>query len=329
MSEVEPVNVAIIGGGPAGYTAAIYAARGGLTSVCLEGDEPGGQIVRSAGLHNFPGFPGGIAGLELSDRMRAQVVELGGRTVTAHVRSVDLGASPFTVRTGRSDFAADAVIVATGATFNRLGLPSEAEFEGRGVCYCAICDGPLFAGQRVAVVGGGDVAAEEALALADIADSVVLVHRRAEFRAHAANLAALAATPNITVLTPHVATEILGDASGVTGLRTRNVTSGECGEAEVDGVFVSIGQTPNSDLFTEWLPADESGYLLTEPGTAMTRVPGVFVAGEVGDPTYRQAVTAAASGCRAALDAERWLRTTRRVTTRPSLADASLGHSAR
>jgi thioredoxin-disulfide reductase len=317
-----PARIVVIGGGPAGYTAAIYAARGGLEPVCVESYEAGGQIVRSSGLYNFPGFPDGISGLELSDLMRKQVIGLGGQVVTAEVRSVDFGRRPFVVRTDRSEFRADAVIIGTGATANRLGLPSETAYEARGVCYCATCDGPFFAGRRVAVVGGGDVAVEEVLTLADIAEHVVLVHRREEFRAHGAAIAAVAAIPNVTIRTPHLVDEILGDDSGVTGIRTRHVRTGEVEQLDVDGVFVSIGQTPNSGLFTEWLPTDEYGYLLTTPGSTMTRVPGVFVAGDVGDPTYRQAITAAGSGCRAALDAERWLRKTRHLTGTPDVNDA-------
>jgi len=207
---------------------------------------------------------------------------------------------------------AETVIIATGAQPRRLGLAGETAFEGRGVCYCAICDGPFFAGRRVAVVGGGDVALEEALTLSRVAESVVLIHRRNDFRASQANRAALRGVRNITVHTPHVLTEILGDDdSGVTGIRIRNVQDDLASELGVDGVFVAIGHEPASGLFRSWLEIDANGFLVTEPDSTATNLPGVFAAGDVADPRYRQAITAAASGCAAAIDAERWLMTRR------------------
>jgi thioredoxin-disulfide reductase len=306
MSDPRSARIVIIGGGPAGYTAAIYAARSALRPVCIEGYDSGGQIVRSGEVHNFPGYPDGIAGSDLADRMRGQAVGFGAEIVTSEVDFVDLAASPFTVVTAEQTYLADAVIVATGARSRRLGLPSEDEYDGRGVCYCAICDGPLFAGQKVAVVGGGDAAVEEALALSRLADEVTLIHRRRELRANAALRATLAASP-VQVVTPCVVTDVLGNEMGVTGVRVRDVSDGAVRDVDVEGLFVAIGHEPASGMFETWLKLDSHGFLWTESGTTATSVPGVFAAGDVADPRYRQAITAAASGCAAAIDAERWL----------------------
>jgi thioredoxin reductase (NADPH) len=307
VTETEPTRVAIIGGGPAGYTAAIYAARAGLTPLCIEGYGAGGQIIRSPRIDNFPGYPDGISGGELADRMREQAEAFGARVVLADVTSVDLEGPPFTVATAERRYLADSVIIATGAVPRQLGLPSEAEFEGRGVCYCAICDGAFFAGRRVAVIGGGNAAVEDALALSALAESVLLVHRRKEFRASATVLGSLAKSP-VTVLTPHVVTEILGDdAAGVTGIRVHDVDTGNMSDVGVDGIFVAIGHDPSSGMFAPWLKIDGRGYLITEPGSTATNVPGVFAAGDVADPRFRQAITAASTGCMAAIEAERWL----------------------
>ena len=306
MTNTEHVDLAIVGGGPAGYTAAIYAARAGLRPVCVEGYASGGQIIRSSEIHNFPGYPDGIAGSELADRMRDQAIASGARLVTTDVTTVDLGRSPFEIVTPDGRIASEAVIVATGARARRLGLPSEDELEGMGVCYCAICDGPFFAGQRVVVVGGGDAAAEEALTLSRIAAEVILVHRRTEFRATASLMAAVKGRPNVTILTPYVVTAILGSA-GVTGVRLRDLTDDSVRDLDADGVFVAIGHEPATDLVSPWLKVDVHGFVVTEPGTTATNVPGVFAAGDIADSRYRQAVTAAGSGCSAAIDAERWL----------------------
>jgi thioredoxin reductase (NADPH) len=304
----ESARVLIIGGGPAAYTAAVYAARAGLAPICVEGYASGGQIVRSEALHNFPGFPTGISGSELADRIREQAAGFGARFIMAEVGSVDFGVHPFVVASDEAEYQADAVIVATGATARTLGLPSEEEYLGRGVAYCAICDGAFFAGRRVAVIGGGDAALEEAVALSRIAARVLLVHRRDGFRANANLRAVVRATPGIDVLTPHVVNEILGtDEVGVTGLRTQHVDTGEFREHELDGVFVAIGHDPASELFTKWLVVDEYGFIRPDLETRATNIPGVFVAGDVADRRYRQAVTAAASGAAAAIDAERWL----------------------
>jgi thioredoxin reductase (NADPH) len=308
MTEMEQARVVIIGGGPAGYTAAIYAARAGLAPVCLEGYSSGGQIVRSGNIHNFPGFSDGVPGADLAARMRAQAVGFGAEIIMAEVASVDLDDSPFTVTSDDKQYAAESLIVATGATSRPLGLRSEQEYDGRGVCYCAICDGPFFAGRRVAVVGGGDAAVEEAVGLAGIAESVVLVHRRTTLRANATIQAALRDTHNITVVTPYVVNEIVGNESaGVTGIKLQHVDTNDLTDLAVDGVFIAIGHEPASGMFTKWLDIDEYGFLVTQHGSTATNLPGVFVAGDVGDPRYRQAITAAATGACAAIDAERWL----------------------
>jgi thioredoxin reductase (NADPH) len=307
MSEIPSARVIIIGGGPAGYTAALYNARARLEPICFEGYASGGQIARSARVENFPGHAGGISGADLSDLIRQQAVDFGATVITDDVQSVDLSATPFQVNTADREYSAEAVIIATGASSRRLGLPSEDEYDGRGVCYCAVCDGPFFTNQRVVVVGGGDAAAEEALMLSNIAASVVVVHRRRDFRATASIQTAMNQTSNIRVLTPVVVEEILGEELGVTGVRVRDTESGVETVLPAEGVFVAIGHEPASGLFTTWLAADGHGFLQTADGGTETSVPGVFVAGDVGDPRYRQAVTAAASGCAAAIDAERWL----------------------
>jgi thioredoxin reductase (NADPH) len=322
MLETVTTRLTIIGGGPAGYTAAIYAARGGLSPVCIEGYSSGGQVTRSAEIHNFPGFPTGVSGSELADLIRAQATGFGARIVTEDALSVDLSGHPFVVTTSQRRFESEALIVATGSRPRQLGLPAEEELVGRGVCFCAICDGPFFAGQRVAVIGGGDAAVEEALALKEIAASVTLIHRRREFRANATIQAVLADTPEITVRTPYVVTDLLANEAGLTGLSIRDTETGQLDEVGVDGLFITIGHEPASEMFTPWLATDPSGFLLTEPHSTATTVPGVFAAGDVADPRYRQAVTAAASGCEAAIDAERWLNHHR---SRPVRTTAVIG----
>jgi len=307
MNDAVASRMIIIGGGPAGYTAALYGARARLEPICIEGYAAGGQIARSGQIDNFPGFPGGIAGADLGERIRTQAMDFGAVMRTEEVESVDLTGPTFRVATADHEYEAESVIVATGAQPRRLDMPSEDEYEGRGVCYCAICDGPFFAGQRVVVVGGGDAAVEEAIALSNIASSVVLVHRRREFRASATSLAALGSTAKIRVHTPAVVSEILGEELGVTGVRVRDLDTGTESVLPADGVFVAIGHDPANGLFTKWLDIDDYGYLRATAGSTATRIPGVFVAGDIADPRYRQAITASASGCAAAIDAERWL----------------------
>lgn len=309
MNGTTPAEVLIIGGGPAAYTAAIYAARGGLKPVVLEGYASGGQVARSGRIDNFPSYPKGIPGADLGDQMREQAERFGAELVMDEVQSVDLSGRPFTVTSLEGRYAAQSLIIATGASARRLGLASEDEFDGRGVCFCAICDGPFFAGKRVVVVGGGDAAAEEALALSRIAADVVLVHRRTEFRANAALRAVLPSVPNLTLRTPYVVDEILGDDLGVNAVRLKSTEDGHRMVEKVDGVFVAIGHDPASDMFAGALEIDRHGFIVTGPGSTATSVPGVFAAGDVIDPRYRQAITAAASGCQAALDLERWFLT--------------------
>jgi len=310
MSVTAAADVLIIGGGPAAYTAAMYAGRGGLNPIVIEGYASGGQIALSGHIDNFPSYPEGIPGAELGDRMREQAARFGARLVMDDVEAVDLNGPPFTASTmGGDSYTAKGMVIATGAKARRLGLPSEDEFEGRGVCFCAICDGPFFAGQRVAVIGGGDAAAEEALTMSRIAASVVLVHRRDQFRANASLRALLPEVENLQIRTPHVVSEILGNDMGVNGVRLRDLSDDSEITEPVDGVFVAIGHDPASAMFQPWLKVDEHGFLITEEGSTATAVPGVFAAGDVTDPRYRQAVTAAGAGCQAAIDVERWLLT--------------------
>ncbi|BCJ56066.1 thioredoxin reductase [Actinoplanes sp. NBRC 14428] len=299
-------QVIIIGGGPAGYTAALYAARAGLSPVCFEGFDTGGQISRSGRVDNYPGLQS-VTGADLSAKIRNQAEAAGATIEFGDVFEVNLDAAPYRVAGLDGERTADAVIIATGAAARKLGLPSEEALEGSGVAYCAICDGPFFAGKKVVVIGGGDAAVGEALALQHIAGDVTLVHRRNEFRASGVMRAALASS-GIEVITPAVVEEILGVESGaVTGVRIRRVDDGSVHDLDAEGVFVSIGHEPASQLFQPWLDCDEHGFLITERGTTATSVPGVFAAGDVADSRYRQAVTAAASGCQAAIDAERYL----------------------
>jgi len=308
MSATEHVRLLVIGGGPAGFTAAMYAARGGLEPVCVEGYDSGGQISRSPRVENFPGQPGAIGGADLAALIREQAVQFGARTVFDNVAEVELTASPFRVRTSGQDFRTDAMIIATGSRPRRLGVPGEEEWDGRGVAYCAICDGPMFAGKRVTVIGGGDAAVEEVLSLRKIASAVTLVHRRTELRASKASQVALAQASEVQVLTPCIVEEILGeDELGVTGLKVRDLDAGTTSYVETDGVFVAVGQIPETAMFSKWLKTDDHGFLITQRGSTATNVAGVFAAGDVADPRYRQAVTAAGSGCAAAIDAERWL----------------------
>jgi thioredoxin reductase (NADPH) len=301
-------NVIVIGGGPAGYTAALYAARAGLEPLCIEGWGAGGQLLVTGQVENFPGFPDGLLGPDLVERIRRQAESFGARFVTRDVTSVDLSEPPFRVDVGDEPQFAKAVIVATGATARQLGLESEAALQNRGVAYCATCDGPLFTGKRVAVVGGGDAALEEAIGMAKYASEVLVVHRRDEFRASRIMQRYARSNEKIAFATPYVVDEILDVSAGrVTGLRLVHVDTGEERIEPVEGVFVSIGHDPNTELFRDFVECDPHGYIAVTPGTSRTSVEGVFAAGDVQDPYYRQAVTSAGSGCMAALDAERWL----------------------
>jgi thioredoxin reductase (NADPH) len=306
--ETEHARLLIIGGGPAGYTAAIYASRAGLDPVLYEGDEPGGQLTTTTLVENYPGFPGGVDANNLMAGMREQASLLGADIRRGTVTSADLGVRPFSfVVDEEKTVTADAVIIATGATARYLDLPSEQKFRGFGVSACATCDGFFYRRKDVAVVGGGDTACEEATYLAGLCNKVYMIVRRDVFRASEAMQKRVFATPNIEVLWNCQTQEVLGDASGVTGARLVRKT-GEVFDIRIDGFFVAIGHHPQSELFSKWVDTDENGYIVTRGATSETNVEGVFAAGDVQDPRYRQAINAAASGCRAALDAEKYIK---------------------
>ena len=299
-------DMIIIGGGPAGYTAALYAARANLSPVVIEGFNWGGQLMITSDVENYPGYKDGIMGPEMMQDFRAQAERFGAEFITDDVTKVDFSERPFRVWVGDDEYRAQTVIVATGATARKLGLPSEQKLQGRGVSYCATCDAAFFPGKHVVVVGGGDSAMEEATFLTRFAEKVTIVHRREEFRASQIMLDRARASDKVDWVTNAVIDEVLGE-DRVTGVRLRDVNSGETWELEADGVFAAIGHDPNTRLFLDQLDHDEAGYLTTKPGTTETNVEGVFAVGDVQDHVYRQAVTAAGSGCMGALDAERYL----------------------
>ena len=305
---MERVKCLIIGGGPAGYTAAIYAARAAIEPVLYEGMEPGGQLTTTTVVENFPGFPGGVDANALMSDMRKQAVQLGADIRRGAVTAADLSGRPFRITIdGCTELEAECVIIATGATARYLGLPSEQKFRGLGVSACATCDGFFYRKKDVAVVGGGDTACEEATYLAGLCRKVYMIVRRDVLRASVAMQKRVEATPNIEILWNCNTREVLGDSSGVTGARLER-KDGEVFDIAVDGFFLAIGHTPQSQLFSKWVAVDEAGYIITDGRTSATNVEGVFAAGDVQDPRYRQAVNAAASGCRAALDAEKFLK---------------------
>jgi thioredoxin reductase (NADPH) len=311
-------DVLIIGSGPAGLTAAIYTARANLAPLMLEGepsstsDQPGGQLMLTTDVENYPGFPDGIMGPELMMNMRAQAARFGTEVETVKATRVDLSSSPFGVWVGDPDAAeptyrSKAIIVSTGARSLMLGVPGEAELLGYGVSTCATCDGFFFRGQDIAVVGGGDSALEEANFLTKFAESVTLVHRRDQLRASKIMQDRARANPKIRFRWNSVVTEVLGADGKVSGLALEDTQTGATDTMPVTGLFVAIGHQPNTDLFKGQLAMDDNGYLITQPGSSRTDVEGVFACGDVQDHTYRQAVTAAGSGCMAAIDVERWL----------------------
>ena len=302
-------RLVIIGSGPAGYTAALYAARANLNPLLFEGMQPGGQLTITSDVENFPGFPEGILGPELMEKMKKQAERFGTRFELGEVTRVDLSKKPFQLWMDDRAFTADAVVIATGASAKWLGIPSEKKYQGKGVSACATCDGFFYRGKKVAVIGGGNTAVEEALYLTNHSDDVTLIHRRGELRAEKILQDRLFAHPSIKVIWNKRVEEFLGEPlqGGLTGLRLADTQTGETSEFACEGAFVAIGHSPATELFKGKLPMDDNGYLLVEPGTPKTSVPGVFACGDVMDHIYRQAVTAAGTGCMAALDAERFL----------------------
>ena len=304
------VDCLIIGGGPAGYTAAIYAARANMAPILYEGIQPGGQLTTTTEIENFPGFPQGIDGNQLMSSMREQAARLGADVKNGAVTAVDLSERPFRVQVDSQDeYVAKAIIIATGASAKYLGLPSEEKYRGAGVSACATCDGFFYRKKTVAVVGGGDTACEDALYLAGLAKKVYLIVRKPFLRASKVMQERVMANENIEILFEHNTIGLFGE-NGVEGahlVKRKGEADEQLVDIAIDGFFLAIGHKPNSDVFKEWLDTDEVGYLKKVDGTPRTKVPGVFVAGDVADPTYRQAITAAASGCQAAIEAERYL----------------------
>ncbi|HWG56482.1 MAG TPA: thioredoxin-disulfide reductase [Gaiellaceae bacterium] len=306
MSDVR--DVIIIGGGPAAYTAALYAARANLKPLVIEGFNWGGQLMITSEVENYPGYVDGIMGPEMMRIFREQASRFGTEFVTDDVTRVDFSERPFRVYVENDEYLAQTVIVATGATARQLGLESERALHGRGVTYCATCDGAFYREREVVVVGGGDSAMEEALFLTKFASKVTIVHRRDGFRASPIMVDRAQSHEKIEILTPYLVDEVLGVEEGkLTGIRLRHAETGETLDYATDGLFVAIGHDPTTKLFVDWLDHDENGYLVTKPRSTETNIPGVFAAGDVQDHVYRQAITAAGSGCQAALDAERFL----------------------
>ena len=298
-------QVLIVGSGPAGLTAAIYAARADLEPLMIEGFERGGQLMLTTDVENYPGFPDGIMGPELMEQFRKQAERFGTRIVSSNVTRVDFSERPFRAWVDDDEYTAETVIISTGASARWLGVPGEEQLRGFGVSACATCDGFFFRDREIAVVGGGDSAMEEALFLTKFASKVTVIHRRDEFRASKIMANRVLDHPKIEVRWNSVVDEIVGDGA-VEAVQLRDVTSGEQSTLKVEGVFVAIGHDPNTSVFVDHIDLDEQGYIVTTGGTA-TNVPGVFAAGDVVDKVYRQAITAAGMGCQAALDAERWL----------------------
>ncbi len=302
-------NVIIIGSGPAGYTAALYTARADLKPIMFAGLEPGGQLMITTDVENYPGFPDGIMGPEMMDLFRRQVERFGVEIRQEHVTKVDFTKRPFKVYVDDEVYEANSIIISTGASAKWLGLESEVTYGGFGVSACATCDGFFFRNKEVIVVGGGDTAMEEANYLTRHASKVYLIHRRSEFRASKIMQDRVLANPKVEIIVNSTIDEILGSTQPkkVTGVRLKDTVTGELRNLPVDGVFIAIGHKPNSELFKDVLDMDSVGYLLTLPGTTKTNIPGVFAAGDVADSVYRQAITAAGTGCMAAIDAERFL----------------------
>jgi thioredoxin reductase (NADPH) len=308
VSDNDVRELIIIGGGPAGYTAALYSARADLNPLVIEGFQWGGQLMITSDVENYPGFADGIMGPQLMGEFRRQAERFGAEFVADDVTRIDFSEQPLRVYVGDEEHTAKAVIVATGATARQLGLASERALHGRGVTYCAVCDAAFYRDKEVVVVGGGDSAMEEAIFLTKFASKVTVVHRRDEFRASRIMIDRARANEKIEFATPFVVEEALGQDEGkLTAVRLRNAETDELRDVPADGLFVAIGHDPTTSLFVDQLDRDDEGYLVTQPGSTATNVDGVFAAGDVVDHVYRQAVTAAGMGCMAALDAERWL----------------------
>ncbi|ACG75266.1 thioredoxin reductase [Anaeromyxobacter sp. K] len=300
-------RLVIVGSGPAGYTAALYAARANLRPLLFEGMQPGGQLTITSEVENFPGFPEGILGPELMEKMKKQAERFGTRFEASEITRVDFSQRPFKLWQDDTLYTADAVIVATGASAKWLQIPSEKQYQGRGVSACATCDGFFFRGVEIAVVGGGDTALEEASFLTKYASKVHVVHRRGELRASKIMQDRARKNPKIELVLNAVVDEILGDGKAVTGVRLKDTRDGSTRELPLKGVFMGIGHEPNTGIFKGQLEMNEVGYLAVKAPSTATSVPGVFAAGDVSDPHYRQAISAAGTGCSAAIDAERWL----------------------
>ena len=311
MANIEKIKCLIIGSGPAGYTAAIYASRANLNPVLYQGEQPGGQLTTTNEVENFPGYPEGVMGTEMMMQLEQQAKRFGADIRNGWVTKVDFSDHPHKVWVDDQELHADAVIIATGASAKYLGLPSEQHYlqTGGGVSACAVCDGFFYRNQHVAIVGAGDSACEEALYLANLCSKVTMLVRRDEFRASQIMKERVLNSPKIEVLFNTETEEILGDGQVVTGMKVRNNKTGEISEIAITGFFVAIGHKPNTDVFKPYIDTDEVGYIKNVPDTSLTNVAGVFVAGGVADTRYRQAITAAGSGCMAALDAEKYLMT--------------------
>jgi thioredoxin reductase (NADPH) len=325
MTENNRHKLIIIGSGPAGLTAALYSARAELNPIIFEGLQPGGQLTITTEVENFPGFENGIMGPELMDIMRKQAHRFGAKSIYKEVTEVDFSERPFKIKVEQDEYTADGVIISTGASAKLLGLESEKKYMGYGVSACATCDGFFFKNQKILVIGGGDTAMEEANFLTKFASEVTIVHRRDKFRASKIMLDRAKKNPKIKFLTNYVVKEILGKEENnrkiMTGVVLENTIDHLETKLDVDGLFVAIGHKPNTDLFKGILDMDETGYLKVQPGTTKTNIEGVFAAGDVSDKVYRQAVTAAGSGCMASIDAERWLQSQENLVEAESKKD--------
>ncbi len=310
MSDKKIENVIIIGSGPAGLTAALYSSRALLEPLMIEGEEAGGQLMITTEVENYPGFEHGITGPDLIAVMRKQAERFGTRFITQNVTKVDFSVRPFKVYIGQQLHEARAVIISTGASAKLIGLPSEKKYMSRGVSACATCDGFFFKNVEVGVVGGGDTAMEEANFLTRFASKVYIIHRSENFRASKIMLDRAKKNPKIEFITNTAVAEVLGDGKSMNAILLKNTKTNETYRKELQGLFVAIGHQPNTKLFSGMLDMNEAGYLATKPGTTYTNIEGVFASGDVQDPTYRQAVTAAGTGCMAAIESERWLETT-------------------